>query len=222
MLPGIKTVASSAFPGMSSVSLQSICALYAETFIADKTGSARCGVQMEKADCVIRELNWNDMDDIVENYYSYYDELEHSPDLGLTLFNSKPTYEDEIKWFSALYSDIIKRDGFASVAERNGKVVGLCEIRAMTVRECVSHIGTLGIAIHRDSRGIGIGERLLKRTIDSSRDRFEMIILDVFTTNVTARRLYSRLGFRSMGVLPNAVKRNQRYYDEERMYLSLK
>jgi ribosomal protein S18 acetylase RimI-like enzyme len=177
---------------------------------------------MESKHYLIRELRWNDMDDIVRNYYSYYDELEHNPDLGLTLFNSKPSYEDEIRWFSTLYAEMMRGDCFASVAERDSKVVGLCEVRAMAARECTSHIGTLGIAIHKDSRGMGIGEKLLKRTIDSCRDRFEIIVLDVFIANVAARRLYSKLGFRSMGVLPNAVKRNQTYYDEERMYLSFR
>lgn len=49
---------------------------------------------------LIRNLRWSDLDDVVNTYLSIYDEVNEDPSLGLILYLSRPTIEDEIKWFS--------------------------------------------------------------------------------------------------------------------------
>ena len=166
----------------------------------------------------IRPLQWADFDDLVKNYYSFHDELESYPDIGLTIDEQKPSMEEEAVWFGALYADFLTKKAVVFVAETGGRVVGICEVRR-GARRPVSHVGTLGIAVLKDYRRIGIGEKLMTHTISAARELFEVIVLDVFSVNAGARHLYSKLGFRSMGVLPMAVKRQGRYFDEERMYL---
>ena len=166
----------------------------------------------------IRELRWEDFADIVRNYYSFHDELEDNPDMGLIIDERRPSMEEETTWFGALYADFLAKKAVVFVAEADGHVVGVCDVRG-GVRRPVSHVGTLGLAILKSYRRMGIGEQLMTHTIASARELFDVIVLDVFAVNAGARHLYAKLGFRSMGILPMAVKRKGRYYDEERMYL---
>ncbi|MCL4346310.1 MAG: GNAT family N-acetyltransferase [Candidatus Thermoplasmatota archaeon] len=176
---------------------------------------------MKAEDVSVRGLEWDDFDDIVRCYYSYYDELSVNPDLGITLYASKPSLADEISWFSGLYTQFVEGRAFVSVAETGGHVGGICDIRPIGNREEEAHVGVLGIALIPEIRGMGIGEKMMSRTLNEARLRYKIIVLDVFTVNKAARKLYSKMGFKTIGVLPKALKRGGRYYDEERMYLEL-
>ena len=48
---------------------------------------------------VIRELKFEDFNDLIGTYFSYYKELEGNPNLGLTLFKKKPSLQSEVSWF---------------------------------------------------------------------------------------------------------------------------
>jgi RimJ/RimL family protein N-acetyltransferase len=80
-------------------------------------------------------------------------------------------------------------------------------------------VGQLGILVHRDHRGSGVGTALLQRALAEARSKFELVYLSVFSVNSGALRLYQRFGFSVCGHLPRAVKRGGRYFDEERMVL---
>ncbi len=54
-------------------------------------------------DVVIRQLAWRDMESVMSNYYSYMDELQENPWLGLTFNKPRPSVADEIKFFTDLY-----------------------------------------------------------------------------------------------------------------------
>ncbi len=61
------------------------------------------------------------------------------------------------------------------------------------------HITTLGVAA--DSRGRRIGERLLVRVIDASRERnAQRITLEVRKSNSVARALYAKYGFQEAAI----------------------
>lgn len=171
---------------------------------------------------MIRDIQWNDFKEVIENYYSYYDELENNPDLGLVFQFKKPDLKDEIKWFSNLYSSVLKGDALAVVAVEEGKVVGLCDVNRIRPETELQHNGLLGIAIRKEFRGSGIGKELMAAMLERCRGKFETIVLDVFTTNKNAISLYKKFGFVEYGLLPNAVKRGNRYFDELKMYCELK
>ena len=57
-----------------------------------------------------------------------------------------------------------------------------------------------GIAVHRDYRGGGIGGKLLEELVAyAEKNRYEKVRLDVIDTNPKAKKLYERVGFRSLG-----------------------
>ncbi len=167
---------------------------------------------------MIRELQWRDMDDLVENYYSFYDELKETPDFGIIFHHERPNLGAEVEWFSSLYKDAMEGNAVVAVAEEDGRVVGLCDVRRNRPGTETSHSAVLGIAIKKGYRGRGIGEALMRRVIELSRGRFEIIKLEVFSVNARARHLYEKIGFVEYGTLPNSSKRGDKYYDSVLMY----
>lgn len=170
----------------------------------------------------IRNLQKRDFKDVIDIYFSYYDELKTNPSLGLSLYRKKPAITEERKWFSSTLGDIRKGNTIVLVAETGGKVVGVCDVKRFRPGSSMDHKGLLGIALHRDYRSQGIGSAMLKEAIRQSRKRFETIILSAFSNNKGAIALYKRFGFRQYGFLRKSNKRGGRYFDEAFFYLSLK
>lgn len=171
---------------------------------------------------MIRELQWKDLDELVENYFSFYDEVENdNPDLGIIFYHSKPDFVSEIAWFTNLYTEVRRNDAVALVAEENGCTVGLCDVHRLRPGTEVSHIGVVGITVRKDYRGKGIGKALLEGVIENCRRNYDILTLGVFSINQNAISLYRKVGFVENGKLPYAVKRGDRYYDEIHMYYKL-
>lgn len=171
---------------------------------------------------MIRELQWKDYDDIISNYYSFYDEVEdENPDLGLIFNNERPGLDDEVIWFSTLFTDILKGNAVAMVAEVDGKAVGICDVHRQRPGSELSHKGVVGMAIRKEYRGRGIGRELLNVTIEKCRESYELLLLSVFSTNERAISLYRNAGFITYGEVPKSIKRKARYFSEIHMYLVL-
>jgi RimJ/RimL family protein N-acetyltransferase len=70
----------------------------------------------------------------------------------------------------------------------------------------------------------GIGGELMRNAIGAARalPGLEQLVLTVTETNVAARTLYEKFGFRSFGVEPRAIRVNDDvYYDKNHMILFL-
>ncbi len=171
---------------------------------------------------IIRELRFNDFDDVVSNYYSYYDEVKRDQNFGLILYNNKPDLISEVDWFASEYKLMLGHNAIVMVTEENDHVVGLCDIIGTRHDSELNHSAGLGIAIKKEFRAIGIGKALLKESIEKAKNIFEVIYLSVFETNYAARHLYTSMGFREIGIRENAIKRNNNYINEIMMELILK
>lgn len=78
------------------------------------------------------------------------------------------------------------------------------------------HSGSVGIMIHRDFQGQGVGEALMKTLLDLA-DNWLMLVrveLSVFCDNTRAIALYEKLGFEKEGIKRKAAIRNGLYVDE--------
>ncbi len=168
----------------------------------------------------VRPLRWEDFAEVVRSYYACYDQRERGEAIGITLFATRPSMAEEVDWFAALYKRTLGGDAIALVAEEDGRFAGLCTVSAAAVTES-AHVGTLGVLLNAAARGHGVGEALLRATIERCRGRFGLIQLEVFADNDAAKRLYTRLGFVPAGSLPAAIRRGERSIDVDRMYLRL-
>jgi ribosomal protein S18 acetylase RimI-like enzyme len=99
------------------------------------------------------------------------------------------------------------------VADDAGRVVGWCDIRRETI-PVYAHCGGLGMGVHPDYRGRGIGERLIRASLDAARAAgFERIELSVYGRNTRAAALYRRVGFVHEGTRVRGKKVDGQYDD---------
>jgi len=169
---------------------------------------------------IIRDVRPSDFDDVVATFYSFFPEVEADPGFGLVLYNEMPTMEEERKWFDNALAAIKEGNMIMVVAEVDSHVVGNSQLRRVRPKTPADHRGELGLCVKKEFRGRGIGEALLRATIDKARGRFDVIDLTVLSHN-RAKKLYEKLGFRIYGTRKYAVKRAGRYFDEDLMILKL-
>jgi putative acetyltransferase len=87
----------------------------------------------------------------------------------------------------------------ALVATVDDQIVGVAGLHRLTGRQ--AHVGQIGMGVHDDWTGKGIGTRLLAALIDPA-DRWlglRRLQLTVFSDNEPAIRLYRRFGFEVEG-----------------------
>ena len=87
-------------------------------------------------------------------------------------------------------------------------------------RPKVSHIGhVVGMMVHDDAQGRGIGSALLEVLVALARDPagLELLTLTVTEGNDNAVGLYRRAGFTSFGVLPRAIRIGSAYHAKVHM-----
>ena len=92
---------------------------------------------------------------------------------------------------------------FCGVAEENGEVLGLYILHPNNVGRC-GHIANASYAVRRDARGRRIGEALVRDCLaQAGKHGFRLLQFNaVVESNLPARRLYERLGFIQLGVIP--------------------
>jgi len=84
----------------------------------------------------------------------------------------------------------------------------------------VRHIGhVVGMMVHPDSRGRGVGRALVEACVSVClrRSGMELLTLSVTSGSLAAIRLYERAGFVRYGRLEHAVRIGNRYHDKELM-----
>ncbi len=107
------------------------------------------------------------------------------------------------------------------VAEVEGRVIG----EALVFRgrwKKNAHTASLGMAVRKEHRGLGIGEALLRAGIEWARSvGVRKFRLEVFATNGRAIHLYHKLGFVVEGRLKDEVILEGKPVDEVQMALWL-
>lgn len=100
------------------------------------------------------------------------------------------------------------------VAELKGNVIGELKLGPFSSSAKTSHVRNLGMEILRDYRSIGVGTALMDYAIGWCISiGIEKIVLDVFSTNAEAIRLYRKMGFECEGTNRKAARINGDYVD---------
>ena len=136
------------------------------------------------------------------------------PRSGL-LIDKRVTLAGERTWLKGWLEDVKRRRGIMLLVEKDGRVVGSCTISRLTWKN--THVADLGIALSKEVRGRGVGEALMKKTIELARKRMrgiEMLHLKAIAYNDRARALYEKLGFVEVGRIPKANKEGRDYFDD--------
>ena len=99
-------------------------------------------------------------------------------------------------WTEGNFQDCLDKGYYSLALEDNNKFIGFA-IMAISTDE--SHL--LNIGINKNERGMGYGEKLLKKMIIAAEVMgSRKIILEVRLSNKTAYQLYKKLGFEEIGI----------------------
>lgn len=125
-------------------------------------------------------------------------------------------------------------DGFAEILERRDEdhvILGAFEEEALvgsvgvfrSDRTKIRHRALVwGMYVLPDTRGSGVGGRLIDRAIEHARSLgLESLHLSIENGNEAARRLYESRGFEAWGIEPRAMRADGEYVDEAHMRLAL-
>ena len=98
-------------------------------------------------------------------------------------------------------------NSIALVAVHSREIIGFVTMEPGRRRK-ISHTVELGMSVREDWRGHGVGHALVERAEAWARANggFEKIVLNVFSGNLAARRLYEKAGFVNEGRLRGQVK----------------
>ena len=101
----------------------------------------------------------------------------------------------------------------------DGEVVGNAGLHASGTSPRRAHAMTLGLAVHRDWQGKGVGRALLTALCDLADNWLNVfrLELDVYTDNERAIALYRRFGFEVEGTHRAFALRDGRYVDSHAM-----
>lgn len=103
---------------------------------------------------------------------------------------------------------------YSAVAEEGGEIFGLYILHPNNVGRC-AHICNASYAVSAGSRGMHIGEKLVRDCLEQAgRHGFRILQFNaVVESNLAARHLYERLGFRQLGVIPGGFRRRDGRYE---------
>ncbi|MCM1267524.1 MAG: GNAT family N-acetyltransferase [Bacteroidales bacterium] len=106
---------------------------------------------------------------------------------------------------------------FCGVASEQGtdQILGLYILHPNNIGRC-GHIANASYAVARESRGLHIGEKLVKDCIAKAHDLgFRVLQFNaVVASNVHARHLYERVGFTQLGTIPGGFRMKDGRYED--------
>ena len=104
---------------------------------------------------------------------------------------------------------------FTGVAEEDGEIAGLYILHPNNVGRC-GHIANASYAVDGSMRGKGIGEALVSHSLKKAKEKgFRILQFNaVVKTNETAIRLYEKLGFVRLGVIPGGFMMKDGAYED--------
>lgn len=105
--------------------------------------------------------------------------------------------------------EFFKSQSFTGLAidEDNGEILALYILHPNNVGRC-GHISNASYAVRSDLRGRHLGEIIVKDCIVKARELgFRILQFNaVVATNIHARHLYKRLGFKELGTIPGGFR----------------
>ena len=98
--------------------------------------------------------------------------------------------------------------------DESGNVVGLYILHPNNVGRC-GHICNASYAVSSSCRGQHIGEKLVRDCIHKAKEiGFQILQFNaVVETNIHARHLYEKIGFRQLGVIPKGFRMKDGHFE---------
>lgn len=103
---------------------------------------------------------------------------------------------------------------YCGVAEDGGKILGLYILHPNNIGRC-GHIANASYAVGSEYRGKHTGEALVRDCLaQAGKCGFRVLQFNaVVESNLAARHLYEKLGFRQLGVIPGGFRLDDGHYE---------
>lgn len=97
----------------------------------------------------------------------------------------------------------------------SGQILGLYILHPNNIGRC-GHICNSSYAVASASRGLHIGEKLVRDSIEQAHElNFRVLQFNaVVASNTYARRLYEKLGFTQLGTIPGGFRMKDGHYED--------
>lgn len=126
----------------------------------------------------------------------------------------------------ARYLQMIENDpdGFMLAAYFGDRLVGNAGVTRARESFKYRHRANVGISLQAEVCGLGLGTIMLQEILEQVKQTsLEQLELTVFADNVRAIRLYEKVGFVKVGVMPRAYRlKDGSYHDEVQMVYRIK
>ena len=108
---------------------------------------------------------------------------------------------------------------FTLVAILDGRIIGMLSVETFPNRPRRRHVGKIGISVHGEWQGKGVGKALMAAAVDVADNWLNLtrLELEVYADNAAAIHLYERFGFTYEGTLRQHAFRNGKYVDSNVM-----
>ena len=111
-------------------------------------------------------------------------------------------------------ADFFTSQSYTGVAEDDGEILGLYILHPNNIGRC-GHICNASYAVVSDARGRHIGEKLVLDCLKMGKELGYRVLQfnAVVESNVHARHLYERLGFKQLGTIPGGFRMKDGHYE---------
>jgi ribosomal protein S18 acetylase RimI-like enzyme len=166
---------------------------------------------------IIREATPDD----AEKFVAFMQQVTEEQGINIPIMPGeyKTTVEDQRK----ILGEFAASDNSVFLlAEDNGHIIGYIDCKGFK-RQVLKHAVLIGMSVHKDWRGKGVGTMLMAHAIEwaKSTNIVKRMELSVYERNTPARHLYEKFGFQIEGMRKNLIYENGRYLDDVMMALLL-
>ena len=159
----------------------------------------------------IREFQEKDLKEMIEIWNTVVDDGVAFPQLEKLDLNSGREFFSEQSFTGVAYD------------EESGQIAGLYILHPNNVGRC-GHICNASYAVKKSLRGMSIGEKLVTHCLAKAKELdFRILQFNaVVKSNTVALRLYKKLGFTQLGIIPEGfIMKDGTYEDIVPHYYSL-
>lgn len=155
------------------------------------------------ADMIVRKYEDKDVLDMIDIWNEVVEEgIAFPQEECLTEVNGKKFFAEQ---------------SYCGVAEETeaGRILGMYILHPNNVGRC-AHICNASYAVSSGCRGLHIGEKLVLDCIKQAHDMgFKVLQFNaVVATNMHARHLYERIGFKQLGTIPKGFRLKNGEYED--------
>lgn len=155
----------------------------------------------------IRNYNENDIEEMMKIWNEVVTEGNAFPQI------EPLDFEEAVKFFEGQSCCGVCEDTDSK------KLLGLYILHPNNVGRC-GHISNASYAVKSEFRGLHIGEKLVLDSIERAGEKgFKILQFNaVVKSNVSAHKLYKKLGFKALGVIPKGFLNRKNEYEDIVVY----